>query len=137
VRRSETVVRLADHYLRVQLSRRLDRSLAGPMMAFVEVTKRCSLRCGTCDIWRVEVGPHDEMTTGELLELARDLGRLGCRYVALFGGEATLRPDLFAVIRELLDVMRLGQERGCGIRLGPRARRGPGQLLQQLGGGRR
>ncbi len=92
---------LACHYLQVLGSRLTNRNLCGPIIGYIEVTKRCSLRCQFCDLWRVKVGPHDEMTTRDLLELASDLAELGAKYVALFGGEAMLRRDLWEVMAYL------------------------------------
>lgn len=70
------------------------------MVAFIEVTKNCNLRCDFCDIWRIQVGPNDEMTRTEMFHLIHDLRDLGTKYLGLFGGEIMLRRDLFDIIGE-------------------------------------
>ena len=42
--------RLAGHYAAVKVAKRTNLNIAGPMLAFIEVTKACSFRCGFCDI---------------------------------------------------------------------------------------
>src|SRR5512135_3490001 len=89
---------VVQHYCAVKLSQTLGRNLCGPFHVYVEVTKKCNLRCQFCDIWRAKEDTIGEMTLENLLRLAEDLKELGTKAVGLYGGEALLRPDLFEVI---------------------------------------
>jgi len=91
-------IQAAGHIAGVQLSRALDRNLAGPFVVYIEVTKKCNVRCQFCDIWIAKEETKNEMSTEDLLRLTADLKELGTKAVALFGGEALLRRDLFDVI---------------------------------------
>lgn len=70
----------------------------GPMMAFVEVTRRCNLRCRHCDIWQTaRQDPAlvaQELPAPLLLRAFADMARTGLLAVDLFGGEPLLRRDL-------------------------------------------
>ena len=71
-----------------------------PVYAVWEVTLACDQPCQHCGS-RAGKKRDNELDTEELLEVARSLARLGCREVALIGGEAYMRKDLPALITEL------------------------------------
>lgn len=77
-----------------------DFSVARPIYTVWEVTMACDQPCQHCGS---RAGPKrsQELSTEEALEVARSLGRMGCREVALIGGEAYLRKDLPQIIGEL------------------------------------
>jgi len=77
-----------------------DFLIARPTYTVWEVTMHCDQPCQHCGS---RAGPkrERELSTEEALEVARSLGRLGTREVALIGGEAYLRKDLPAIIGEL------------------------------------
>src|SRR5262245_16437895 len=60
-----------------------------PLLAVWEVTLRCDQTCAHCGS-RAGKARVDELSTHEMLDVARALVRLGCREVALIGGEAYL-----------------------------------------------
>jgi radical SAM protein with 4Fe4S-binding SPASM domain len=84
-----------------------EADVAAPHYAVWELTLRCDQPCQHCGS-RAGAAREDELSERELLEVARSLGRLGCREVALIGGEAYLRRELPVVIAELA---------GLGIRV--------------------
>ncbi len=86
-----------------------------PVFAVWELTLRCDQRCGHCGS---RAGPPrpNELSTDEVLDVARALARLGCRECTLIGGEAYLRADLPLVVAELA---RLGVR--VGLQTGGRA----------------
>lgn len=71
-----------------------------PLNAVWELTMRCDQTCAHCGS-RAGPARPSELTTAEVLEVGRALARLGCREVALIGGEAYLRKDIHQVIGEL------------------------------------
>jgi radical SAM protein with 4Fe4S-binding SPASM domain len=73
-----------------------------PLLAVWEVTLRCDQTCAHCGS-RAGKARVDELSTEEMLDVARALVRLGCREVALIGGEAYLRNDLEELVRLLAD----------------------------------
>jgi len=70
---------------------------AKPIYAVWELTMKCDQPCQHCGS-RAGPARTSELSTEEVLEVGRHLARLGCREVALIGGEAYLRPDLHRII---------------------------------------
>ena len=73
-----------------------------PIYAVWEITLRCDHACAHCGSRAAKARP-DELSTGELLEVADALVRLGTREVTLIGGEAYLRADCATLVRHLTD----------------------------------
>ncbi|XXX72229.1 radical SAM protein [Sorangium sp. So ce134] len=70
---------------------------AKPVYAVWELTMKCDQPCQHCGS-RAGAARAAELSTEEVLEVAASLARLGCREVALIGGEAYLREDLAEII---------------------------------------
>jgi MoaA/NifB/PqqE/SkfB family radical SAM enzyme len=65
-----------------------------PMSASIYVDTACNLKCPTCNYWRA---PRKDTLSFDLYEkVIRDLGRMGCYYASLSGGEPFMLPDIFA-----------------------------------------
>jgi len=79
-----------------------DRSSYTPVHAVWEITLACDLKCQHCGS-RAGKRRSAELTTGECLDLVRQLARMGTREVTLIGGEAYLRRDWLQIIREIRD----------------------------------
>ncbi|MEJ7732687.1 MAG: radical SAM protein [Polyangiaceae bacterium] len=73
--------------------RAADVGSAKPIYAVWELTMKCDQPCQHCGS-RAGAARVRELSTAEVLEVGAALARLGCREVALIGGEAYLRPDL-------------------------------------------
>jgi radical SAM protein with 4Fe4S-binding SPASM domain len=80
---------------------------AKPVYAVWELTMKCDQPCQHCGS-RAGAARVKELETHEVLEVAASLARLGCREVALIGGEAYLRDDLHEIVSFLA---------GSGIRV--------------------
>src|SRR5580698_4986382 len=83
-----------------------------PIYAVWELTMKCDQPCQHCGS-RAGHARTSELTTQEILGVAASLADLGCREVALIGGEAYLRPDLHEIVaflagRGLRVVMQTG-----------------------------
>jgi len=83
------------------------RALAGqlggraiPTLAAFYPTHRCNLRCTYCSSLFLST---PELTTGEWLAIVDELADLGCRRVAILGGEPLLRPDLTDLVGRVRD----------------------------------
>lgn len=73
---------------------------------------KCDQPCQHCGSRAGHARPV-ELETAEVLAVAESLARLGCREVALIGGEAYLREDIHAVVRFLADKgIRVGMQTG-------------------------
>ncbi len=72
----------------------VNRTLVLPLLVFFP-TSRCNSRCVSCDWWRSN--GDDDLTVGEIRNVADSLGALGTRIVVFSGGEPLLRPDLFTI----------------------------------------
>ena len=70
---------------------------ARPVYAVWELTMKCDQPCQHCGS-RAGAARVKELETEEVFEVARSLARLGCREIALIGGEAYLRTDLHEII---------------------------------------
>jgi MoaA/NifB/PqqE/SkfB family radical SAM enzyme len=71
-----------------------------PSVVQVSVTDRCQCSCRHCGVslFRSQAG-KGEPSLERLKSVFADLKRCGCSNVDLFGGEPTLRRDLFSVVR--------------------------------------
>jgi MoaA/NifB/PqqE/SkfB family radical SAM enzyme len=65
-----------------------------PLLIFYP-TSRCNSRCVSCEWWKSS--GDDDLTLGEIAELASLLPAIGTRVVAFSGGEPLLRRDLFEI----------------------------------------
>lgn len=74
--------------------------VARPLYAVWELTMKCDQPCEHCGS-RAGRARQKELTTEEILQVAGRLVELGCREVALIGGEAYLRPDVFKIVEFL------------------------------------
>lgn len=75
-------------------------ALYKPLLAVWELTLRCDLACRHCGSRAGRARP-DELSTGECLDVVRQLAELGTREVAIIGGEAYLRDDWLEIIRAI------------------------------------
>jgi len=73
---------------------------------------KCDQPCQHCGS-RAGHARTEELSTAEVLSVAASLARLGCREVALIGGEAYLREDIHVIVRALADHgIRVGMQTG-------------------------
>jgi radical SAM protein with 4Fe4S-binding SPASM domain len=86
-----------------------------PIYAVWELTMKCDQPCQHCGS-RAGHARDAELSTEEVLEVAASLADLGCREIALIGGEAYLRPDLHEIIAFLA-----GRGLRVGVQTGGRA----------------
>lgn len=83
---------------------------------------KCDQACDHCGS-RAGAAREEELSTEEAFEVARALGRLGCREVTLIGGEAYLRPDIAEIVRFLADLdLRVTMQTGGRTLSAQRAR---------------
>ena len=71
-----------------------------PTYAVWEVTLRCDQCCHFCGT-RAGHARRDELNTDEALDVVRQLAQMGCREVALHGGEVYLRSDWLEIVRAI------------------------------------
>jgi MoaA/NifB/PqqE/SkfB family radical SAM enzyme len=62
------------------------------------LTNRCQCNCLHCGVSKLREAIEGELTVKQIDSLFRDLKLAGCLVVDLFGGEPTLRHDLFDII---------------------------------------
>lgn len=74
--------------------------VARPLYAVWELTMKCDQPCEHCGSRAGRARPV-ELSTDEILAVAKRLVELGCREVALIGGEAYLRPDVYKIVEFL------------------------------------
>jgi radical SAM protein with 4Fe4S-binding SPASM domain len=110
-----------------------DFEVPRPILAVWELTMKCDQPCAHCGS-RAGSARTGELTTAEILEVGAALARLGCREVALIGGEAYLRPDLYEVVAFLkAQGMRVIMQTGGRALTLERARALKAAGLEQLG----
>lgn len=75
--------------------------MALPLIKVVQLTltNRCQLNCGHCGVAELRSVMPGELSLEQIDDVFRDLRLAGCLVVDLFGGEPTLRKDLFEIIR--------------------------------------
>ncbi len=67
-----------------------------PLFVSWEITRRCDARCKYCNIW--DTAP-EELDTGQVLSIIRELSLLGTRMIHFTGGEALLRSDFGHIVQ--------------------------------------
>ena len=123
VKKAGRLARIADNLWRAATYDLLGLAPRSPLMVFVELTRRCNLKCRHCDIWKTAAQAsndtlvHDvgaaprgrpstsasalhshEVSADRLLEVLTGLARKGLVAVDLFGGEPLLRQDLPRIV---------------------------------------
>src|SRR5262249_12441504 len=86
----------------VRMRRAEDGDRPKPIYAVWELTMKCDQPCQHCGS-RAGPARERELSTGEVLDVARRLAELGCREVVLIGGEAYLRSDLATIVTYLAE----------------------------------
>lgn len=81
--------------------RRRKRGVVFPPFLFISLTSRCNLRCQGC--WVVGADPPAELSMADLDRLIEAGKRNGSHFFGLLGGEPTLHPQLFDVLRRHSD----------------------------------
>jgi hypothetical protein len=61
------------------------------------VTRDCDSKCEGCRVWRDR--SDDEMTSDDWIEVNKQVGQLGLEKMTMLGGEPTLLPGFFDVLR--------------------------------------
>ncbi|HOG17644.1 MAG TPA: radical SAM protein [Syntrophales bacterium] len=74
------------------------------------VTNRCQCRCRHCGVAKLREEMKEELPLERIDRIFEDLQLAGCLVVDLFGGEPTLRADLFEIIKR-------GKARGFSMSL--------------------
>lgn len=69
-----------------------------PYSGSLELTHRRNLACRHC--YQFPPGSRPELSTGQWMEVMRDLAAAGCLFLAFTGGEPLLREDLPQLVRE-------------------------------------
>jgi Y-X(10)_GDL-associated radical SAM protein len=125
-----------------------DRNSCVPVYAVWEITLACDLKCQHCGSRAGRRRP-DELSTEECLDLVRQMARLGTREVTLIGGEAYMRRDWLAIIREIraqgmnctlqsgglhLNEERIRQAKEAGLQTAGVSIDGPPELHDRLRG---
>lgn len=74
-----------------------DFHFSAPLLVWIEITRRCNLRCEHCF---VEGGParNGEMPTSRILSLLDELAEMGIFSVIISGGEPTIHPDFLEIV---------------------------------------
>jgi len=66
-------------------------------LVFWELTARCNLRCVHCRASATETPDPGELTTDQILAVARDIRAVADPILVLTGGEPLVRPDFFRI----------------------------------------
>jgi len=86
-----------------RLKVRTDFHFSAPLMAWIELTRYCNLRCPHCF---VDAGEKRdvEMSTERILRLLDELAGMGVFSVVITGGEPSLQPDFVHIVRHAYDL---------------------------------
>jgi radical SAM protein with 4Fe4S-binding SPASM domain len=76
---------------------------SAPLMAWIELTRKCNLRCPHCF---VEGGAarSTELSTERILTVLEEWAEMGVFAVVLTGGEPTIQPDFLTIARRAYDL---------------------------------
>ena len=80
-----------------------DFHFSAPLMAWIELTRLCNLRCPHCF---VDAGDKREieMSTDRIMHLLDELAGMGVFSVVITGGEPSLQPDFLKIVRRAHDL---------------------------------
>jgi radical SAM protein with 4Fe4S-binding SPASM domain len=80
-----------------------DFHFAAPCMAWLEITRRCNLRCPHCF---VEGGTarNLELSTERIYELLDEWAEMGVFSVVITGGEPSVHPDFLSIVQRAYDL---------------------------------
>jgi MoaA/NifB/PqqE/SkfB family radical SAM enzyme len=73
-------------------------SSRGPLFVNWDITYNCNAKCIFCDRWKIK---GKELSTGEKLNIIRQLGSSGVWFLSLCGGEPLLTKDLDIILKEI------------------------------------
>lgn len=75
-----------------------DFHFAAPLLGWIEITRKCNLRCPHCF---VEGGlpRRSELSTGRIMRLLDEWAEMGVFSVVVTGGEPTIHRDFIAIVR--------------------------------------
>ena len=79
-----------------------------PFIAIWETTQACALACAHCRAEAMDRRHPDELTTGEGIELIREVADMGTKIFVFSGGDPLQRPDLEVLVRAASARMRVG-----------------------------
>ncbi len=110
--RAAWVIGLPRHYALILLSRLLGRPLCGPILGTLVTNYSCNLRCRMCGMPESHIAlrreGETELSTAGMLSVIDGFAELGCRGIGVTGGEPLLRPDIFALLRRIVERGMLG-----------------------------
>jgi radical SAM protein with 4Fe4S-binding SPASM domain len=92
----------APHLLR-RLDVPTDFHFSAPLMGWVEITRKCNLRCPHCFVEGGEKR-NREMSTERILGLLEEWAEMGVFSVVITGGEPTVHPDFLEITRRAYDL---------------------------------
>src|SRR3989344_8727101 len=96
------VPRIVYRYLALYLSRKLGKSLTGPLHGTIIANYNCNLRCGMCDLWKRPSSYSKDgkigLTTLEMKKLIDDYKAIGTTGIGFTGREPLLRKDMLDLI---------------------------------------
>lgn len=67
-------------------------------VAYFHITQRCNLRCSYC-YNKCNLNKPDKLTTKQILKIIDRLYQKGVKMIVLTGGEATIRRDIFEIVK--------------------------------------
>ncbi|MBZ5506102.1 MAG: radical SAM protein [Acidobacteriia bacterium] len=90
-------------HLLSQLSVPTEFHFSTPLMAWLEITRKCNLQCPHCF---VEGGQKrsSELSTGRILQLLEEWAEMGVFSVVITGGEPTIHPDFITIVRHAYEL---------------------------------
>jgi radical SAM protein with 4Fe4S-binding SPASM domain len=81
---------------------------SAPLMAWLELTRACNLRCPHCFV-EGGVARGGELSTARIIELLDEWSQMGVFSIILTGGEPTIHPDFLDIVQHA---------HGCGFVVG-------------------
>jgi radical SAM protein with 4Fe4S-binding SPASM domain len=85
-------------HLLSHLSVPTDFHFSAPLMGWIEITRRCNLRCPHCFVEGGEKR-NGEMPTERIMRLLEEWAEMGVFSVVITGGEPTIHPDFIEITR--------------------------------------
>ena len=74
----------------------------GPAFVSIFFTRKCNLNCSYCGTTKGHLG--SDISVNQWKTIIKNIYNQGCRYIAIYGGEPTLRSDLGELLKYCIDL---------------------------------
>ena len=88
--------------LGISYLKRILRVINGPVFVSIFFTRKCNFNCYYCATSKVQ--RESDISLKQWKNIVNQIYNQGCRFITIYGGEPTLRPDLGELLKHCIDL---------------------------------